>query len=1029
MSLFDEVQTFPEYSKFSPEQKRSALSMALDEDLKVSPGYSEADPSKIETEKNLFLDDYLSKPVKGVGFLDTVSEGAKGIARGVVDVAQTVPELADFALNMLGAQDIREEYTKPFLAKMDALKENDAIGMSESAKASTYTDPEWWTSRGGQALPTLLSMFIPVAAASKLATAGKGFQALTKAQKAAKVAKYGTVAGAAGGVGLEGAFAHSGFRQYAEQNPDDPNVTAMNDFVATVGTGVFAGGLEALSGMAFFNRMFPGQGGKVAGKLWKRLSTEVPKGVLQEGGTEAVQEVIGNFFTSMGYEPDQELTEGAFESFLIGGLLGGGMSTVASAKRPEAMDTAQPPPPIDIETTIGNLESALYSDQVTPEEVMGDMASFVEAGIPAEKLSEILNAHADDSLLGELEKSLNDPGLDDNSLMVGVPPHLKERADSVLERIVQERKVKNIDAILAADSIDELTNIALSTTDKTDILARWTGPPETAEEIAGRIATQPETALESKVAERTKKQAELEETFADLKPVEKAKTIIRPGKDKFQAVTEREPATVIFGRKSGGNFKGEKSAEVALTSRIKTDKSRDVETDKYNYSVVPAIEGEGYQIRREVKTGGEVQKDMDIVQSDRDKDILKETPTDTAEDPGPDKVDEEKERPKHAVTEIIPPDGRVNGITRKKMGQMLSDGDEKVLEDIKHGVAEHGLKAMEDTVRNEIMRQVSAAKKGPDRDAVRVNVAKLQDRIDLALKPSGGADTVKKVDQKISAEKVVADFNKKNKTDITFDGVQEIPGQDPIYMFTDRGEGPTGGTTFATRSPDIDSIKKSYESRVADFSKKADLPSVETETAPLEGEAGKYPGAKKTVDGRIVRTAIPNISSIGASIEGGEELSGVREVKMASFTLDEAPLATDKRTLALAEEIKNSGEINPLIVGVDEKGPYILEGGHRYDALKILGAKAFPAVVVIEDGAITSPQPAPSQDVGEAKPTTPKSNLPTLDKISGNLEIIMPTRIEETGKVVSVKYNAKAELSEAREDVNRWQKLLDCLKS
>ena len=33
---------------------------------------------------------------------------------------------------------------------------------------------------------------------------------------------------------------------------------------------------------------------------------------------------------------------------------------------------------------------------------------------------------------------------------------------------------------------------------------------------------------------------------------------------------------------------------------------------------------------------------------------------------------------------------------------------------------------------------------------------------------------------------------------------------------------------------------------------------------------------------------------------------------------------------------------------MDRKGPYILEGGHRYSALKLLGAKSFPALVVVD---------------------------------------------------------------------------------
>lgn len=120
----------------------------------------------------------------------------------------------------------------------------------------------------------------------------------------------------------------------------------------------------------------------------------------------------------------------------------------------------------------------------------------------------------------------------------------------------------------------------------------------------------------------------------------------------------------------------------------------------------------------------------------------------------------------------------------------------------------------------------------------------------------------------------------------------------------------------------------------------------------------RYAPAMDIVDGRKVRPDIPNLSSIDSSISNPRELSGVREVPMTAFTLDEAPLSKEKRTLALAEEIRQSGEINPLIVAIDEQGPYILEGSHRYDALKILGAKSFPAKVVVDEDAISQVAPA-----------------------------------------------------------------------
>jgi len=54
-----------------------------------------------------------------------------------------------------------------------------------------------------------------------------------------------------------------------------------------------------------------------------------------------------------------------------------------------------------------------------------------------------------------------------------------------------------------------------------------------------------------------------------------------------------------------------------------------------------------------------------------------------------------------------------------------------------------------------------------------------------------------------------------------------------------------------------------------------------------------------------------------------------------------------KRSERLAQAIGESEEINPLIIGFDEKGAFIIEGAHRYVALWYLKAKQFPAVVVV----------------------------------------------------------------------------------
>jgi len=121
-----------------------------------------------------------------------------------------------------------------------------------------------------------------------------------------------------------------------------------------------------------------------------------------------------------------------------------------------------------------------------------------------------------------------------------------------------------------------------------------------------------------------------------------------------------------------------------------------------------------------------------------------------------------------------------------------------------------------------------------------------------------------------------------------------------------------------------------------------------TTTGAFEKYYGaQYPELKEgdKCDGRTVSEDVDNMSSIGASMTNYLILDGVREVDFNKF--DMRPDITP-RTKDLAEQIKASNEIMPFIVGVDNKGPYIMEGSHRYDAMKILGAKKIPAIVVLD---------------------------------------------------------------------------------
>ncbi len=114
----------------------------------------------------------------------------------------------------------------------------------------------------------------------------------------------------------------------------------------------------------------------------------------------------------------------------------------------------------------------------------------------------------------------------------------------------------------------------------------------------------------------------------------------------------------------------------------------------------------------------------------------------------------------------------------------------------------------------------------------------------------------------------------------------------------------------------------------------------------------EFPLAGTEVDGYLVRDDVPNTDSMSASLTNYEELHSIREVSLVGWdNLDPyiAYCSADDiaRTKELAAAIRDSGEINPLIIVLDPEGPYILEGGYRASAMWLLGAKAFPAVVVL----------------------------------------------------------------------------------
>jgi hypothetical protein len=116
---------------------------------------------------------------------------------------------------------------------------------------------------------------------------------------------------------------------------------------------------------------------------------------------------------------------------------------------------------------------------------------------------------------------------------------------------------------------------------------------------------------------------------------------------------------------------------------------------------------------------------------------------------------------------------------------------------------------------------------------------------------------------------------------------------------------------------------------------------------------GAFPRAGKEVDGRTVLATVPNEGSIESSLTDYEVLSGIREIQMSSmdpeYQVRPYSKSESDRLDRLQARIESSKEIAPLIIVIDkEKHPYILEGGHRFDALRRMGAKSFPALVVLD---------------------------------------------------------------------------------
>lgn len=133
------------------------------------------------------------------------------------------------------------------------------------------------------------------------------------------------------------------------------------------------------------------------------------------------------------------------------------------------------------------------------------------------------------------------------------------------------------------------------------------------------------------------------------------------------------------------------------------------------------------------------------------------------------------------------------------------------------------------------------------------------------------------------------------------------------------------------------------------------------------------------VSGLEVLPDVPNTSSISGVSNDYEVLPGIREVPMSAFENPGGGYVskTDRdRVRTLSGQLKESGQIKPLIVVRDADGMYVLEGGHRLSALHANGARSVPALVVLDvEGDLVKTQQAPTPE-NAAQAALPQKSAP-----------------------------------------------------
>lgn len=116
----------------------------------------------------------------------------------------------------------------------------------------------------------------------------------------------------------------------------------------------------------------------------------------------------------------------------------------------------------------------------------------------------------------------------------------------------------------------------------------------------------------------------------------------------------------------------------------------------------------------------------------------------------------------------------------------------------------------------------------------------------------------------------------------------------------------------------------------------------------------EYPATDPAVENSPVLYHAPGADLISASNGEYKVLSGIRRVRFSDFPgigPKDSPVFQSRnereQTELLAMTIHYAGSINPLVVAIDKEGPSVLDGGRRFNALRLLQVESFPAVILI----------------------------------------------------------------------------------